>query len=182
MKPLLSWVTCLSITTSLVVIVGSLCCEYDAPVSIRRPRGSDPVYNSFVQVAGSVERRTQGVRLRQMATDAARLCRVPVALFHALIERESSWRPFVVSSAGAVGLTQIRPYHGSPLLDLFDSATNLSLGACLLRRHFDRLKGWHLDDARAWRMALEAYHGGQYRTRTAEITRRYAAQILRGTE
>lgn len=118
---------------------------------------------------------------RALAIRQAGRCKVPVSLALTLVSRESSWNPLAVSSAGAVGLAQVRPYHSGPLLDVRDPETNLSLGFCLLRRHFDRLKGWHLSDSRAWTMALEAYHGGQYRTRTAAITRRYAKDIILGS-
>ena len=117
-------------------------------------------------------------QFRAIAIRQAGRCRVPVALALRLVGRESSWNPLARSYAGAAGLAQVLPYHSGPLLDVWDPETNLSLGFCLLRRHFDRLKGWNLDDARAWRMALQAYHGGQYRVRTAAITRRYVADIL----
>ena len=120
--------------------------------------------------------------LEVLADRQAKRCLIPTSLFRRLIRAESDWRPFVISSAGAVGLAQVMPYHAGALLDVFDPETNLSLGACLLRRHFERLKGWHLSDARAWRMALEAYNQGPFRTRTAKITRQYAAGILEGLD
>lgn len=179
------------------------------PVSIRRPRGSDPALpprceccSRKLQVAGSVERSQQGVRsvparkigpafrslagpweaepgslphLRALATNAAGLCGVPVALFHALIERESSWRPDVVSSAGAVGLAQVKPSTArgvSPGLDVRDPWQNLLAGACYLRQQYDRFG--------TWRKALHAYRLGPNAlvTRTA---REYATDIITGS-
>ncbi len=35
--------------------------------------------------------------------------RVPIALAHAVVERESNWRPWVISAKGAVGLMQLMP-------------------------------------------------------------------------
>ncbi len=35
--------------------------------------------------------------------------RVPVALAHAIVERESNWQPCVISAKGAVGLMQLMP-------------------------------------------------------------------------
>ena len=113
-----------------------------------------------------------GHHLRALATNAANLCGVPVALFHALIERESSWRPHVVSRSGAVGLAQVKPSTArgvSPTLDVREPWQNLVAGACYLRQQFDRFG--------TWRKALHAYRLGPSAvvTRTA---REYASDIM----
>lgn len=113
--------------------------------------------------------------LRTLATNAADLCGVPAALFHSLIERESSWRPSVVSRSGAVGLAQVKPSTArevSPTLDVSDPWQNLVAGACYLRRQFDRFG--------TWRSALHAYRLGPSAvvTRTA---REYASDIIQGS-
>lgn len=113
--------------------------------------------------------------LRVMATNAANLCGVPVALFHALIERESSWRPHVVSRSGAVGLAQVKPSTGrgvSPGLDVHDPWQNLVAGACFLRRMYDR-KG-------SWRAALRAYTDGPNRKHSTGRAIAYANDIMEG--
>jgi len=114
--------------------------------------------------------------LRTLATNAADLCGVPAALFHSLIERESSWRPSVVSRSGAVGLAQVKPSTArevSPTLDVSDPWQNLVAGACYLRRQFDRFG--------TWRAALHAYRLGPSAvvTRTA---REYASDIMGGAQ
>lgn len=122
--------------------------------------------------SGSNYGPTSRPALRQMASDAAELCGVPVALFHALIERESSWRPHVVSRSGAVGLAQVKPSTArgvSPTLDVREPWQNLVAGACYLRQQFDRFG--------TWRKALHAYRLGPAAvvTRTA---REYASDIM----
>lgn len=114
--------------------------------------------------------------LRRMATSAANLCGVPVRLFHALIERESSWRPYVVSSSGAVGLAQVKPSTArgvSPGLDVRDPWQNLVAGACYLRQQRDRFG--------TWRLALYAYVAGPNRVRTTQAHRDYATDIIAGS-
>lgn len=164
---------------SVLVLEGGAAWK-DTPM-LKQDMDTNPVEGTF-PVAGLADRAgiKPGRHLQTLARNSARNCLVPAALWLRTVARESSWRPYVVSPAGAIGLAQVRPYHGHPLLDLFDPETNLNVGACLLRRHYERLRGWGLDDARAWRGALEAYHGGQYRVRTAAITRRYAAGIMAG--
>lgn len=112
---------------------------------------------------------------RQMAADAAGLCGVPVALFHSLISKESSWRPHVISRAGAVGLAQVKPSTArevSPTLDVSDPWQNLVAGACYLRRQFDRFG--------TWRAALHAYRVGP-NARPSKVARDYAADIIQGS-
>ena len=118
-----------------------------------------------------------GRHLETLATSAAHLCGVPVAIFHALIQRESSWRPHVVSSAGAVGLAQVKPSTArevSPTLDVHDPWQNLVAGACILSGHFDR-RG-------SWREALLDYNGGPNRKRTTSAHVAYADGILGGSK
>lgn len=116
-----------------------------------------------------------GRALRDLATNAAHLCGVEPALFHALIERESSWRPFVVSSSGAVGLGQIKPStlrDIDPTLNAWEPWDNLLGSACYLRRQFDRFG--------SWRLALHAYHAGPNRKATKQATHDYATDIIEG--
>jgi soluble lytic murein transglycosylase-like protein len=99
-----------------------------------------------------------------------------VALFHSLIERESSWRPYAVSSSGAVGLAQVKPSTArdvSPGLDVHDPWQNLVAGSCYLRAQFDRFG--------TWRKALHAYVAGPNRVRTTQAHRDYATDIIEGS-
>jgi soluble lytic murein transglycosylase-like protein len=110
-----------------------------------------------------------------MATSAANLCGVPVAIFHALIERESSWRPFVVSKSGARGLGQIKDStlrEVSPTLRPGVIWDGLVGSACYLRRQFDRFG--------TWPAALHAYRVGPS-AKPSRAARRYAADIMEGS-
>jgi hypothetical protein len=75
-------------------------------------------------------------------------------LFRALISAESSWNPKTVSSAGAMGLTQLMPETAKSLgvLDPFDPVQNLQGGAKYLRRQLDTFGSIEL--------ALAAYNAG----------------------
>lgn len=53
---------------------------------------------------------------------------VSSSLLIAIIQHESSCRPDVVSSEGAVGLMQIHPVNNPNGLDLTDPRTNIELG------------------------------------------------------
>jgi len=123
-------------------------------------------------VPGRFGRDARG-HLRSLATAAANLCGVPVGIFHALIQRESSWRPWVVSSSGAVGLGQIKPStlrDIDPRLNAWEPWDNLLGSACYLRQQFDRFG--------TWRKALHAYHAGPNRKATAQATHDYSDDIM----
>lgn len=76
-----------------------------------------------------------------------------------LVRAESSFRPRVVSSAGAVGLTQVLPSTGRWIVpgttrrDLMDPETNLRVGFRYLRYLYEKYDG---DE----RLALTAYNRG----------------------
>ena len=63
----------------------------------------------------------------------------------ALIEVESAFRGYAISSAGAQGLMQVMPFWveriGSPNDNLFDQVTNLRFGCVILRHYLDRENG-----------------------------------------
>ena len=94
-----------------------------------------------------------------------------------LIQVESAFQRFAVSSAGAMGLMQVMPFWideiGRPDDNLFDMRTNLRYGCTILAHYLDRENG---DLTRA----LARYNGslGQYwypsRVATALQTRWYA--------
>ena len=62
-----------------------------------------------------------------------------------LIEHESNFRKFAVSSAGARGFMQVMPFWlsniGNPDQDLFHLRTNLRYGCTILRYYLDRENG-----------------------------------------
>lgn len=95
-------------------------------------------------------------------------------LLRALVDQESAWRPQVISSAGAVGLTQVLPSTGLEVADelesrgvlqlpagtgreeiatmLLDPVFNATIGAAYLSKQLRRF-----GDVRS---ALAAYNGG----------------------
>jgi soluble lytic murein transglycosylase-like protein len=63
----------------------------------------------------------------------------------AVIEIESKFRKYAVSSAGARGMMQVMPFWvkeiGAPEDNLFQERTNLRYGCTILRHYLDREKG-----------------------------------------
>lgn len=70
---------------------------------------------------------------------------LPPEMVLALIQVESNFDRFAISSAGARGLMQVMPFWldeiGRPDEDLFDIHTNLRIGCSILRLYLDREKG-----------------------------------------
>ena len=70
---------------------------------------------------------------------------LPPEMVLALIQVESNFDRFAISSAGARGLMQIMPFWldeiGHPDEDLFDIHTNLRIGCSILHLYLDREKG-----------------------------------------
>lgn len=62
-----------------------------------------------------------------------------------LIEVESQFRRYAISSAGAIGLMQVMPFWvgviGRPEHNLFDARTNLRYGCTILRYYIDKESG-----------------------------------------
>jgi len=85
--------------------------------------------------------------------------KVPPALVLAIINTESNFDPWAVSSAGAQGLMQIMPFWlkkaGKPGDNLFNPRTNLRLGCTILAYYLKRAHG---DIA----LALQNYYGTSY--------------------
>lgn len=91
--------------------------------------------------------------LQDIATAAAAQYGIPQDLFFSLIQQESSWRPDVVSSAGAIGPAQLMPGTAKELgVDPYDPAQNIMGGAKYLRQQYDKFGQWPL--------ALAAYNAG----------------------
>lgn len=84
-----------------------------------------------------------------------------VSLVLGLIQVESNFRKFAVSSAGARGYMQVMPFWTRVLADgdagkLFHMQTNLRFGCVILRHYLDRERG-------DWFMALGRYNGSRGR-------------------
>lgn len=165
MKLLPAWIASLSIITSLVILQGTSLATmvYEWPLTRLTRHAMRPIETPITLPTYSAE------TLREWTFQAAEKCQVPAPLLFRQVQAESGFRWNAISSSGAIGLLQVKQYHAGPLLDLMDPETNLNLGACLLRRHFDRMH--------SWRLALEAYHGGQFRIQTSNETREYARMI-----
>jgi len=82
--------------------------------------------------------------LRLIHAEASR-SRLPPELVLALIQVESRFDRFAISSAGAQGLMQIMPFWlkeiGRPDDNLFKATTNLRMGCTILRYYLDKEKG-----------------------------------------
>lgn len=75
----------------------------------------------------------------------ARRAGLPPELVLAVIEVESDFNPFAISSAGARGLMQVMPFWlkqmGQPGDSLFRLQTNLRYGCTILKYYLDKEKG-----------------------------------------
>lgn len=93
--------------------------------------------------------------LQQMAVQAATAYGVPPGLFLALVNQESGWNPSAVSSAGAMGLTQLMPGTAQALgvTDPFNAMQNLMGGAHYLAQQLAAFGGNE-------ELALAAYNAG----------------------
>lgn len=93
------------------------------------------------------------LNLRAMATRAARANGIPVDVFLRLVGVESGWKPGIVSSAGAIGLTQLMPGTARGLgVDPWNPQQNLEGGARYLKAMLDKFGNMSL--------ALAAYNAG----------------------
>ncbi|MFO7603782.1 MAG: lytic transglycosylase domain-containing protein [Gammaproteobacteria bacterium] len=88
------------------------------------------------------QRRLHLLKLVHYEASRARL--IP-ELVLAVIDVESNFDRFAISSAGALGLMQVMPFWlkeiGRPGDNLFDLHTNLRMGCTILRYYLDKEKG-----------------------------------------
>ena len=93
----------------------------------------------------------------------------------AVIRQESSYRNYVVSSAGAVGLTQVIPRYWQQTCpgDLFQENININCGSFILAKYNQ--------SAGSWKKALAYYNVGPtgYNTnrKMKKQGKRYAKQV-----
>ncbi|HET6725966.1 MAG TPA: lytic transglycosylase domain-containing protein, partial [Gammaproteobacteria bacterium] len=93
--------------------------------------------------------------LRLVHAEATR-ADVPPELVLAMIQVESDFRRFAISSAGARGFMQVMPFWldeiGQSKANLFEAQTNLRIGCTILRYYIEKANG-------DLRKALAAYNG-----------------------
>ncbi len=95
--------------------------------------------------------------LKRVYVEANR-ARIPAELVLAVIEVESNFDRFAISSAGAQGYMQIMPFWlkeiGRRDDNLFHTTTNLRMGCTILRYYYDLERG-------DWPRALARYNGSR---------------------
>lgn len=109
------------------------------------------------QGGGGTKPTSAPADLRALAESTAIKYGIPPRLFFALIKQESGWNYRAVSSAGAIGLTQVMPFNviamGYDLESFKNSpADQLEAGAKYL--------SWQYKTFGRWDLALAAYNAG----------------------
>lgn len=106
--------------------------------------------------------------------NAANQYGIPSSLFASLINTESGYNPAAISSAGAIGLTQLLPGTASDLgVNPYNPQQNLLGGANYLSQQFNTFGNWT--------QALEAYNAGPSNVQSGNVPQssvQYANTIL----
>ena len=127
-----------------------------------------------IQKAYSVDSNTAN-RVAPLIIQSATQNDVDPLLMAAVIRQESSYRNYVVSSAGAVGLTQVIPRYWQQTCpgDLFQENININCGSFILAKYNQ--------SAGNWKKALAYYNVGPtgYNTnrKMKKQDKRYAKQV-----
>lgn len=130
--------------------------------------------SSGIQQAYSVTPETAN-RISPMIIQSAAQYQVDPLLLAAMIRQESSYRNYVVSHAGAVGLTQVIPRYWQQSCpgDLFEENININCGTYIIAKY-------NLS-AGSWKKALAYYNVGPtgYNTnrKMKKQGKRYARQV-----
>lgn len=119
----------------------------------------------LLDMARRLERKVpdpaQRLELLRMVHFEAMRVELPAELVLAVIEVESNFDPWAISSVGARGLMQVMPFWlkeiGRPDDNLFHPPTNLRMGCTILRYYYDKEKG-------DLQRALARYNGSLGRT------------------
>ena len=92
-----------------------------------------------------VENIDERMRLLKTVHQEATLAKIPPELVLAVIEVESRFDRYAISSVGARGLMQVMPFWlkeiGHPKDNLFNLRTNLRMGCTILKYYMDKEKG-----------------------------------------
>ena len=127
-----------------------------------------------IQKAYRVDANT-AQRVSPMIIQSAEQYAVDPILMAALIRQESSYRNYVVSHAGAVGLTQVIPRYWQQNCpgDLFQENININCGSYILARYNQ--------SAGSWKKALAYYNVGpagyNNQRKMRKQGKRYAKQV-----
>lgn len=127
-----------------------------------------------IQKAYSVDANT-AQRVAPLIIQSASQNNVDPLLMAAVIRQESSYRNYAVSSAGAVGLTQVIPRYWQQTCpgDLFQENININCGSYILAKYNQ--------SAGSWKKALAYYNVGPtgYNTnrQMKKQGKRYAKQV-----
>ena len=106
-----------------------------------------------------------GAYFREMIVTIANDYEIPSLLLYALIRQESMFNPFIFSSVGASGLSQIMPATGAENVDLLNWPENYDPRDLLLGKVNLTLGAFYLDRMRTYlsgntQAALAAYNAG----------------------
>lgn len=97
------------------------------------------------RLKGRVGDPTERLKILELVHEEAARASLPPELVLAVIDVESNFDRFAISSAGARGLMQVMPFWldeiGRPGDDLFDIHTNLRFGCTILKLYLDRERG-----------------------------------------
>lgn len=81
--------------------------------------------------------------LKNMIASAAQAAGVPVGLYTGLVQQESNFNANAVSSAGAIGYSQLMPGTALDLgANAYDPQSNLNGGAKYLKQMYDKFGNW----------------------------------------
>jgi len=109
-------------------------------------------------------------RLLLLVHSEAAHARVPASLVLAMINVESDFKPWAVSTVGAQGLMQIMPFWlkvaGKPGDNLFNPQTNIRIGCTVLAYYLHRSHG---DLAEALQRYYGSRFGNDYTTRVLKL-------------
>ena len=119
------------------------------------------------------------IKYEREVLESARRADIDPALLMALIRIESSFNPYAVSPAGAVGLTQVMPHTAEWIHDklgisgkLDDPSDNIRMGSSYLKYLIDKYES--LDKAlKAYNIGPKAYESGMKR----DAAKRYLKKI-----
>lgn len=106
-----------------------------------------------IQNAYAVESNTAN-RVAPIIIQAAEKYDLNPLMLAAMIQQESSYRNYVISPAGAIGLTQVMPNYWQQICpgDLFEEAANINCGSFILAKYNQ--------SAGSWKKALAYYNVG----------------------